>query len=88
MRVLAVPNAALRTQRDVASAASVLGREMAVVEEQLASARRPGADQRRSTMGGATTNGNGAEAEHTITFRGQTVELLQGHLCPTHHPPP
>jgi len=37
--VLAIPNAALRTQRDVASAAQVLGLSAAEVEAQLASAR-------------------------------------------------
>ncbi|HVH66267.1 MAG TPA: efflux RND transporter periplasmic adaptor subunit [Gemmatimonadales bacterium] len=46
---LAIPNAALRTQRDVASAAGVLGLDLATVQRQLASAAgdatpRAGAD--------------------------------------------
>ncbi|HYK82818.1 MAG TPA: efflux RND transporter periplasmic adaptor subunit [Gemmatimonadales bacterium] len=45
--VLAIPNAALRTQRDVASAASILGLDPQVVQEQLAAA------QRTDTVGGA-----------------------------------
>jgi HlyD family secretion protein len=38
---LAIPNAALRTQRDVASAAQVLGLDPAAVQQQLAAARQP-----------------------------------------------
>ena len=43
--VLAVPNAALRTQRDVESAAGVLGLSMDQVNEQLAAADKPAAPQ-------------------------------------------
>jgi HlyD family secretion protein len=39
--VLAIPNAALRTQRDVASAAQVLGLDPAAVQQELADARQP-----------------------------------------------
>ncbi|MFB3112427.1 MAG: efflux RND transporter periplasmic adaptor subunit, partial [Gemmatimonadales bacterium] len=46
-RVLAIPNAALRTQRDIASAASVLGLDMEVVQQQLAAARSSTSDERR-----------------------------------------
>jgi HlyD family secretion protein len=42
--VLAVPNAALRTQRDVGSAAQVLGLSPATVQQQLAAARSSGRD--------------------------------------------
>ena len=38
--VLAVPNAALRTQRDVGSAAQVLGLSPEAVQQQLAAGRR------------------------------------------------
>ncbi len=76
-RVLAVPNAALRTQRDIASAASVLGMEMDVVQEQIAAAQ--GGGERRVSLGGATADGDeGTAAENTITFRGRTVELPAG----------
>jgi len=40
--VLAVPNAALRTQRDVASAAQVLGLDLQLVQQQLAAAQDGG----------------------------------------------
>ena len=77
-RVLAVPNAALRTERDIASAASVLGMEMEIVQQQLAAARG-GGDRRRSSMGGTTADGDERAArENTITFRGRTVELPAG----------
>jgi len=41
--VIAIPNAALRTQRDVASAAQVLGLDPAQVQQELAAARPTGA---------------------------------------------
>src|SRR3954470_6130469 len=70
--VLAVPNAALRTQRDVGSAAQVLGLSPEAVQKQLAAAmpqstgasggpRAPGDSSRRDTTGraslGATSPG-------------------------------
>src|SRR2546422_8554180 len=54
-RSLAVPNAALRTQRDVAAGASVLGLDPQAVQQQLAAAQlpdgasRPGGEDRKST---------------------------------------
>ena len=78
-RVLAVPNAALRTQQDIASAASVLGLDMEVVQQQLAAARSGTSDERRSSLGGATARGEGeGGGENTVTLRGQTVELPAG----------
>jgi HlyD family secretion protein len=59
--VLAVPNAALRTQRDVASAAQVLGLSPDDVQKQLASSR-PGLS-RDSTPGRDSVAG-GDSAEH------------------------
>lgn len=50
--VLAVPNAALRTQRDVGSAAQVLGLSPDAVQKQLAAARTAG--------GGSTAQGPGS----------------------------
>jgi RND family efflux transporter MFP subunit len=49
--VLAIPNAALRTQRDVSSAASVLGLDLQTIQEQLAAAA-PGTDQASASAGG------------------------------------
>jgi len=50
--VLAVPNAALRTTRDVASAAGVLGLDQETVDRQLAEAREAGGGQ--ASLGGTT----------------------------------
>jgi HlyD family secretion protein len=62
--VLAVPNAALRTQRDVGSAAQVLGLSPAAVQQQLA-ADRPnarGADSAGHASMGAAPRPAGSEA--------------------------
>lgn len=79
--VLAVPNAALRTQRDVGSAATVLGLDPAVVQEQIAAARqRPAGSEGeggQASLGGNT--GASAPSRPTITLpNGRTVEIPQG----------
>lgn len=89
--VLAVPNASLRTQRDVASAAEVLGLDPDKVEEQIAAAREgqqqtaardsAAADTagRRASLGAATPRGDSAAAGNTMTLpNGQTVKLPAG----------
>jgi HlyD family secretion protein len=75
-KVLAVPNAALRTQRDVGSAARVLGLSPEAVDRQLAAEQQSGrasmgaaagvdSSRRDSAGGGASmTLGNG----HTVTL--------------------
>ena len=65
--VLAIPYSALRTQRDLASAAAVLGLEPQVVQEQLAAAAgppagRPDADSGSASLGGRTTASGTAPA--------------------------
>ena len=73
--VLAVPNAALRTQRDVSSAAEVLGLTAAEVAEQLARASRAPGDSAtvRPAAAGAKPAGN------TMTLQnGQTITLPEG----------
>jgi len=71
--VLAIPYAALRTQRDLASAAAVLGLEPQSVQEQLAAARTPppGGDSGSASLGGRgaasppsgeTPGGSGADS--------------------------
>ncbi len=77
--VLAVPNAALRTQRDVASAAQVLGLDPKLVQQQLAQAggQRPaGADTAdRSTLHAAEA----AKGGSTLTLpNGRTIALPPG----------
>ncbi|MGH2602170.1 MAG: efflux RND transporter periplasmic adaptor subunit [Dehalococcoidia bacterium] len=71
---LAIPYQALRTQRDVASAAQVLGLDPDEVQRRLADAQRPAADtgSRAGQMGGG---GSG----ETITMpSGQTITLPPG----------
>ncbi len=75
--VLAVPNAALRTERDYQSAADVLGLDFESVQQQLADARRVQAEQGgQASLGGTTaTDTSGVE---TITWRGREVPLPDG----------
>ena len=77
--VLAVPNAALRTQRDVASAAQVLGIDVKTVQQQLAhvEGQRP--------AGGDTADGSKLHAAETVkgaatftTPSGRTIALPPG----------
>lgn len=56
--VLAIPNAALRTQGDVSSAAQVLGLDPQAVQQQLAQAAAP-----RGDSGSASLGGGGARAD-------------------------
>ena len=75
--VLAVPNAALRTPRDVASGAAVLGLDEQIVNQQLATAPAPGTPGQRSD----TTAGRQAQAGAPGTFtmpNGRTVTLPSG----------
>ena len=80
---LAVPNAALRTQRDVASAAQVLGLDPQQVQQQLAAAQPASAQTSRdsASLGGTATRGDttkpvGAAAGNTMTTPdGRTIQL-------------
>jgi HlyD family secretion protein len=90
--VIAIPNAALRTQRDVASAAQVLGLDPAQVQQDLAAAARPAAPA--SAPAGATASRDSASlggtrlrpdsaaskpAGNTITTPdGRTIQLPAG----------
>src|SRR5205809_2563874 len=87
---LAIPNAALRTQRDVASAAQVLGLDPNAVEQQLAAARQQQTPANRdsASLGGgvvrdsaakAAAAGAGAGGRNTMTTPdGRTIELPPG----------
>jgi HlyD family secretion protein len=76
--VLAVPNAALRTTRDVASAAGVLGLDQETVDQHLAQAREadaPGGGQ--ASLGGTTA----ADSTPSNTYRtrdGREIRLPDG----------
>jgi HlyD family secretion protein len=76
--VLAVPNAALRTDRDVGSAALVLGLDPEAVQGQIAAARRPAMERgnREPTPEGAAAQ-ESAGGE-TVTWRGQEIPLPEG----------
>lgn len=79
--VLAVANAALRTERDVASAAGVLGLTMEKVQEQLAAARqqRQGDTATQATLGASVTADSAKPAGNTMTTPdGRTIKLPEG----------
>ena len=69
--VIAVPNAALRTQRDVASAAQVLGLDPAQVQQQLAAAPQAAPANRDS----ASLGGNQARRDSTAPQTGGAVMM-------------
>jgi HlyD family secretion protein len=79
--VLAVPNAALRTDGDVSSAAQVLGLEPDAVRERVAAVRAAATEQRggSGSFGGtaAAAADHGPQRE-TITLQGNEVELPEG----------
>jgi HlyD family secretion protein len=84
--VIAIPNAALRTQRDVASAAQVLGLDPAQVQQELAAARpaaTPAANRDSASLGGTrATPDSAAKAPaggNTMTTPdGRTIQLPPG----------
>lgn len=90
--VLAIPNAALRTQRDVASAAQVLGLDPNEVQNQLAASRQqqpPPANRDSASLGGGTARRDttGAKPDSTkapaggntmTTPDGRTIQLPPG----------
>ena len=74
--VLAIPTSALRTQKDVASAASVLGLDPTVVMQQLAAATpKPAPNTKGDT---AASMGNSAGAGTMTMPDGRVVKLPQG----------
>jgi HlyD family secretion protein len=81
---LAIPNAALRTQRDVASAAQVLGLDPQQVQQQLAAAasQAPANQVNRDSAslgGGTTARRDSAGGGNTMTTPdGRTIQLPPG----------
>lgn len=69
-RALAVPNAALRTERDLESAAMVLGMDMELVRTQLAEARSEGEPRPAGRTAAASAN--------TVTFNGRMLPVPEG----------
>jgi len=90
--VLAIPNAALRTQRDVASAAQVLGLDPNDVQQQLATARQQqqaptnrdsaslgGATARRDSTASKPDSAKASGGGNTMTTPdGRTIQLPPG----------
>ncbi|MBI4421084.1 MAG: hypothetical protein HY560_09685, partial [Gemmatimonadetes bacterium] len=76
-QVAAVPNAALRTQRDVASAAGVLGLEMDAVQKQLADARA-----KADSAAGQASMGGAARVADSAGNGGQMITLPDGRQIP------
>ena len=78
--VLAVPNAALRTQRDVASAAQVLGLDPNDVQQQLAAARQ---QPQTPTNRDSASLGGGAARRDTTAKRDSTATAAGGNTMTT-----
>ena len=77
--VVAVPNAALRTSNDMASAAIVLGLDPAVVQEQLAAARQRQQEGEggTATMAGSIRDSEG-DTHETVSFNGREIPVPEG----------
>jgi HlyD family secretion protein len=75
--VLAVPNAALRTQKDVSSAADVLGLSLEDVQMQLA-AQQPHADTSRRAQAAADSQARGRKGKADSTQRSQSAGGTSG----------
>lgn len=81
--VLAIPNAALRTQRDVASAAQVLGLDPADVQQQLAAQRQQAPANRDSaSLGGSPARRDSAGSAPAGNSTAQTITLPDGRTVP------
>jgi HlyD family secretion protein len=82
--VVAVPNAALRTQRDVASAASVLGLSPDAVQQQLAqeTTPAPNGDSTRRVGLAATVPDSGAAKRGGATKAANTMTTPDGRVIP------
>jgi HlyD family secretion protein len=77
--VIAVPNAALRTQRDVASAAQVLGLDPQQVQQELAAARVVAPANRDSaSLGGGGVGGQPPRDSATAPAAGNTMTMPDG----------
>jgi len=82
--VLAIPNAALRTQRDVASAAQVLGLDPSDVQQQLAAQRlQTPANRDSASLGGASVRPDSTRRrDSTAAAGGNTMTTPDGRTIP------
>ena len=78
--VLAVPNAALRTDRDVGSASLVLGLDSTTVKEEIAQERQAARERVASDTGAAGAAGgtDGQPKVQTVNVMGREVPLPEG----------
>ncbi len=76
--VIAIPNAALRTQRDVASAAQVLGLDPSAVQAQLAGGGGAGASGERGDAQAAGSAPDSARAATAPASAGESITLPNG----------
>ncbi len=76
--VLALPNAALRTKKDVASAAGVLGLSPQAVLQQLASLPQPGDTSNKVTIAAKGTDSAKPAGNTMTTQDGRTITLPAG----------
>ena len=76
--VLAIPNAALRTQRDVGSAAQVLGLDPNDVQQQLAAQRQQSVNRDSASLGGATARPDSAGKRDSTPAAGNTMTTPDG----------
>jgi HlyD family secretion protein len=79
--VLAVPNAALRTDADVASAATVLGLDPEVVREQVAEARQAASTQREGHAANGDASADSPAQPEMVTFMGRQIPVPEGHTA-------
>jgi len=87
--VLAVPSAALRTQRDVGSAAQVLGLDPAAVQQEVAAGRRGSGEAGKSdTLGSSYSRGtDGRKGEGSQTRGGHRGQASPPPRLPASHTP-
>jgi HlyD family secretion protein len=76
--VLAVPNAALRTQRDVASAAQVLGLDPNDVQQQLAAQPQPPTNRDSASLGGTAARPDSGAKRDSANTGGNTMTTPDG----------
>lgn len=76
--VLAIPNAALRTQRDVASAAQVLGLDPNDVQQQLAAARQQQQQQQGPTSRDSASLGGGTARRDSSAAKPDSTKAAAG----------
>jgi HlyD family secretion protein len=76
--VLAIPNAALRTQRDVASAAQVLGLDPKAVQQELARADAPPSSRAGRDSGAAARDGGKLHAAEATPPKGPATFTTPG----------